>query len=128
MSTLLVSLPLFAVLSGLTIPIIAVSVVIALAVVGIVVASRYKTVPPNAIGVFYGRKYTTKDNDGKSIERGFKVVTGGGKILLPIVEQYQVMSTAAFQVEISEDNVPTQKNVPVQIIAVATCRISQNPD
>jgi len=119
---------LLAALSGLTIPAIAIAVVVALAVVGVVVASRYKTVPPNAIGVFYGRKYAAKDAQGNAIERGFKIVTGGGKILLPIVEQYQVMSTAAFQVEIEEMDVPTAKNVPVQIKAVATCRISSNPD
>ena len=119
---------LLAALSGLTIPAIAIAVVVALAVVGVVVASRYKTVPPNAIGVFYGRKYAAKDAQGNAIERGFKIVTGGGKILLPIVEQYQVMSTAAFQVEIEETDVPTAKNVPVQIKAVATCRISSNPD
>lgn len=113
---------------GWFVPGIIVAVVIALAVLGLVVASRYKRVPPNALGVFYGRKYVTRDADGKTVERGFKIVTGGGKILLPIVEQFQYMSTAAFQVEISEDNVPTQKNVPVQIIAVATCRISAIAD
>lgn len=114
--------------SSFTIPIVIISVVVALAVVGIVVASRYKTVPPNAIGVFYGRKYTSKDHEGKSIERGFKIITGGGKILLPIVEQFQYMSTAAFQVGINENGVPTAKNVPVKIEAMATCRISPNPD
>ncbi len=119
---------LIALLSSLTIPAVIIAVVIAIAVVGIVVASRYKTVPPNAIGVFYGRKYTSKDNDGKTIERGFKIITGGGKILLPIVEQFQYMSTAAFQVGIDENGVPTAKNVPVKIEAMATCRISPNPD
>lgn len=117
-----------AALSSLAIPAIVIAVVIAIVVVGIVVASRYKRIPPNAIGVFYGRRYVSKGVDGQPVERGFSVVTGGGRILMPIVEQYQEMSTAAFQVEISETDVPTSKNVPVQIIAVATCRISPNPD
>lgn len=117
-----------AALSEFTMPAIAVAAIIALVVVGLVVASRYKTIPPNAIGVFYGRKYVTKDSEGNHIERGFKIVTGGGKILLPVVERYQTMTTEAFQVGINENGVPTAKNVPVKIEAMATCRISSNPD
>ncbi len=113
-----------AILSGLTIPAIAIAVVIAMVVVGLVVASRYKTVPPNAIGVFYGRKYVTKDG----VERGFKIVTGGGKLLIPVIERFKLMSVEAFQIAIEEAGIPTAKNVPVKIIAVATCRLSQNPD
>ncbi len=113
-------------------PGIIVAAVIALVILGLVVASRYKTVPPNGIGVFYGREYpfTFTDASGvvKTGRRGFHIVTGGGKILLPVVEQYQVMSTAAFQVGISEQGVPTAKNVPVKIEAMATCRISPNPE
>lgn len=119
---------LIAALDGWFVPGVVIAVVIALTVLGLVVASRYKRVPPNALGVFYGRKYSYKDDQGNIVERGYKIITGGGKILIPVIEQFQYMSTAAFQVEISEDNVPTQKNVPVQIIAVATCRISSIPD
>jgi flotillin len=118
-------------LGGFFVPAVIIAGVIAVAVVGFVVASRYKTVPPNGIGVFYGRKYKytyTDNGQPKTGERGFKIITGGGKILLPVVERYEVMSTAAFQVEIEEQQVPTAKNVPVNITAVATCRISPNPD
>ena len=118
--------------SGWLLPTVAVSAVVALFVTARAVASRYKTVPPNGIGVFYGRKYayTYTDTAGNTVKgyRGFMVIQGGGKIQIPVVEKYDVMSTAAFQVEIKENQVPTVKNVPVQITAVATCRISQNPD
>ncbi len=130
MSSLLLLPPLAAV--GLLLPGIVIAAVIALVILGLVVASRYKTVPPNGIGVFYGRKYAYTFTDAaggtKVGQRGFHIVTGGGKILLPVVEQYQVMSTAAFQVAIQEEGVPTAKNVPVKIEAMATCRISPNPD
>jgi flotillin len=118
-------------LGGFFVPAIIIAVVIAVAVVGFIVASRYKTIPPNGIGVFFGREYSynyTEDGQQKVGKRGFKIVTGGGKILLPVVERYEVMSTAAFQVEIQEQQVPTAKNVPVNITAVATCRVSPNPD
>ncbi len=127
----ILSLPLAA-LGSFLVPSIILAAVIALVILGLVVASRYKTVPPNGIGVFYGRSYpySFTDSQGvtKTAKRGFHIVTGGGKILLPIVEQYQVMSTAAFQVAIEEQGVPTAKNVPVKIEAMATCRISPNPD
>src|SRR5438105_2474835 len=74
-------------------------------------AARYIKVPPNAVAVFFGRKYKYRAEDGSSQSRGFQILTGGGKILLPIVERYEIMSTAAFQVEISEHNIPSAHNV-----------------
>lgn len=112
----------------LVVPAIVIAAVIALAIALMAIASRYKTVPPNAIGVFYGRSYKYTDSEGRTAVRGFRTVTGGGSILWPVVEQYQVMSTAAFQVDIEETDVPTKRNVPVQIAANVTCRISPNPD
>lgn len=87
------------------------------------IASRYKKVAPNAVGIFYGRNYTYKDLEGKTQKRGFHIVTGGGRILVPFVESYQEMSTAAFQVEIEEDNIPNKDNVKMKIKGVATCKI-----
>lgn len=103
-------------------------VVVAILALGAVVASRWKTAAPNTILVRYGRKYLTKDSSGVMVERGFKSVTGGGAFIMPVVEQFQLMSTAAFQISIQESGVPTMKNVPVAIEAMATCRISPNPD
>ncbi len=121
-----------AALSGLLIPGIIVAVVVAVIVLALVVTSRWKTAAPNTILVRYGRKYSYSyaDAEGKQQtgERGFKTITGGGAFIVPVVEQYQLMSTAAFQVAIQENGVPTAKNVPVAIEAMATCRISPNPD
>lgn len=114
-------------LSNLAVPGIVIAIVVAMAFLGIIIASRYKAIPPNSIGVFYGRKYRYLDENGKPQMRGFRAVTGGGTLVWPIVEQYQVMSTAAFQVEIKEQGVPTRRNVPVNFEGVATCRISPNP-
>lgn len=75
------------------------------------VASRYKKVPPGKAGVFTGRK-------------GFKVITGGGRILLPVVEQYDEMMTTAFQVEIDEAGIPNKDNVKIGVEGVATCKLS----
>jgi len=114
--------------TSLVVPIIAIAIVIAFVALAMVVASRYKRVAPNVIGVFYGRKHKIKGADGVFAERGYRTVTGGGSILWPILEKYQEMSMAAFQVEVRETNIPSAKNVGVDIGGMATCRISQTPE
>jgi len=116
------------VLGKLLIPVLIVAIVLAFIFIMMAVASRYKRIPPNAIGIFYGRKYKTKGPDGQMIERGFLVMTGGGRVLMPVVEKFQEMSTAAFQVEVSENDIPSKKNVGVHVRGVATCRVSTVPE
>lgn len=85
---------------------------------------RYKRIPPNAIGVIYGRKRIQTGVDGTKSEVGFRLVTGGGVFVMPIVEAYAEMSTESFKIEITEDGIPTKKNVAVRVDGVAVCRIS----
>jgi flotillin len=99
-------------------------VVLALVVAIRVAASRYVKVAPDEIAVFSGRRYTYKDEQGKTQTRGFYILQGGGKILLPIVEKVEVIKIGAFQVEVEEENVPNKDNVGVNIKGVATCRLS----
>ena len=116
-------------MGSLTIPFMIILLAIAFIIVLRVIASRYKKIPPNAVGVFYGRKYTYKDPvTGKEQVLGFKAVGGGGRILLPFVESYQEMSTAAFQTEIDEQGIPNKDNVKINVRGVATCKISAIPE
>jgi flotillin len=90
---------------------------------------RYKRIAPNVIGIIYGKRRTvTTGPDGQKSEVGFKLVSGGAVFIWPIVEQYAEMSTEAFQISIREENIPTMKNVGVDVSGVATCRISPVPD
>lgn len=92
-------------------------------------ASRWKKVPPNAVGIFYGRKYGYVDPvDGKPKKRGFRIVAGGGSLLWPFVEELQYLSTAAFQTEIAEADIPNRDNVKINVKGVATCKISNAPE
>jgi flotillin len=64
-------------------------IAIILAIVGVVsiiatYASRYKKVPPDKAMVVYGRKM----KEGK---RGYQVITGGGKFIVPIIESYEFL-------------------------------------
>jgi flotillin len=111
-------------LAKLLIPLMVILAALAFIFIVRALASRYIKVPPNAVAVFYGRKYKYIASDGSPQSRGFHILTGGGKILFPVVERYELMSTAAFQVEITEHNIPSAKNVGIDVHCVATCRIS----
>jgi flotillin len=111
------------------IPVLIVMIPVAFIIVIKVMATRYKKVPPNAVGIFYGRKYKWVDPaDGKMKTRGFRIVAGGGAILWPIFEHLQLMSTAAFQPKIEENDIPNRDNVKISVKGVATCKISSAPE
>jgi len=86
-------------------------------------ATRYKRIPPNQVGIFYGRKYRYIDAEGSLQHRGFRVVAGGGALLWPIVEHFQLMSTSVSQVEIDEHDIPNKDNVRISAKGVATYKI-----
>jgi flotillin len=116
-------------LSRLFLPAMIILIAVAFILVVKAMASRYKKIPPNALGIFYGRKYKWIDPaDGKPKTRGFRIVAGGGSLLLPIVEHLQLMSTAAFQARIEETDIPNRDNVKISVKGVATCKISAAPE
>jgi len=98
-------------------------IAVAFVVVVWAMASRYKKIPPNQVGIFYGRKYKYLDADGKLQHRGFRVVAGGGALLWPIIEHFQLMSTGVSQVEIDEHDIPNKDNVKISARGVATYKI-----
>jgi flotillin len=107
----------------LGIPLAAILLVIAILAIIRIMASRYVKVGPDEIAVFSGRKYKVHSAGGVQ-ERGFYILQGGGKILLPIVEKVQIIKTSAFQVPVAESNVPNKDNVSVNVKGVSTCRLS----
>ena len=110
------------------IPLAILAAIVALLLVVKAAASRYITVGPNEIAIFFGRKYKFRTEDGQIGERGFHVLMGGGKLLLPIVEKVKIINVSAFQVEVREENIPAKNNVGVNISGIATCRISLKPE
>ncbi len=103
-------------------------IAVAFIIVVYAIAARYKKFSPNEVGIFYGRKYRYKDATGKDQIRGFRVVSGGGSLLFPVVENLQIMSTAAFQTKIDETAIPNKDNVKINVMGVATCKISSIPE
>lgn len=115
-------------ISGFFIPGLILLVGIAFLMALWVVSRRYKKIPPSKVGIFYGRKHKVKDSDGNTVERGFRVVASGGGIVMPLVENYQELSTSAFQITIDEKGIPNKDNVPINVGGIATCKISTAPE
>ena len=63
-----------------------------------VYASRYKRVPPNKAMVVYGRRQRA---NGQT----FIVITGGGKFIVPIVEEYEFLSLESFPFSVDLESV-----------------------
>jgi flotillin len=118
------ALPLLADLNAQTVTAVMILLIVtAFMVVVWAMATRYKKIPPNQVGIFYGRKYKYVAADGRLQHRGFRVVAGGGSLLWPIIEQFQPMSTAVSQVEIDEHDIPNKDNVKISARGVGTFKI-----
>jgi len=87
-------------------------------------ASRYRKVPPDKAMVIYGRRMNPRTRIG------YQVITGGGKFLLPIIEDLKYMDLGLKEVILELDNVrtdPTKGSSPVRINITVLYRISDRP-
>jgi len=71
------------------------AIVVANILIIAIYASRYKRVPPNRALVVYGARYAPAGT--REVE--FKVYTGGGRWIRPIIEAYEFLSLEPFLVE-----------------------------
>lgn len=103
------------------------------AVVGIVlvtfvllglITSRYKKVGPNQVLVISGLKHTIYNPITKKKEKiGFRIVKGGGAIVLPVVERVDVLSLEIMTIDVQTPEVYTELGVPVTVDGVAQVKI-----
>jgi flotillin len=84
-----------------------------------IVSNNYIKVPPNEVAIFYGRKYVTKD--GQQV--GFRVVTGGAKLKIPILESVQYLPLNVFSIDLQVQGVPNKDGVLVNVRGVANVKI-----
>lgn len=83
------------------------------------ISRNYIKVPPNKVAVFFGRKYTTKEGQ----EVGFRVVTGGAKFKIPILESVQFLDLSVFSLDLEVSKAPNKDGVPVNLKGVANVKI-----
>ncbi|HSG68936.1 MAG TPA: SPFH domain-containing protein, partial [Planctomycetaceae bacterium] len=100
---------------------ILVAVVVAAAVLslGLFVASRYKRCPSNKILVIYGRVGTG---------RSATTVHGGGKLVLPIIQDYAYLSLEPIQIEVPLKDALSSENIRVNVPSVFTVAIGTEPE
>jgi len=93
---------------------VAIMVVAALFSLGMFVASRYKRCPSNKILVIYG-----KVGSGRSAT----TVHGGGKLILPIIQDYAFLSLEPIQIEVPLKDALSSENIRVNVPSVFTVAI-----
>ncbi len=87
-------------------------------------ASRYKKVGPNQVLVVSGRRHTAVNPvTGQKESVGFRVVRGGGTVILPVVERIDVLSMEILTIEVEVRGVYTIQGVPVSVDGVAQIKI-----
>ena len=64
-------------MGGMVVPVMIILTAIAFLLVVRFVATRYKKIPPNRVGIFYGMKYAQVGPSGEKQTLGFRVVSGG---------------------------------------------------
>ncbi len=110
------------VFSALTIP------AIVLVLVGVVLATLrtvsklYTKVAPNVVAVVFGRRRKSVSDEGKAIERGYRVVKGGGFLRIPIMEDVQTLSLNTIPLELNVV-APSKNRVQVRVKAIGNTKI-----
>ncbi|MFN9577658.1 MAG: flotillin family protein [Gemmatimonadota bacterium] len=115
MDTLLAQLPIGALGTGF----------IVVMAVGLVVAALLKfllVVPPNVVSVITG---ATRESDGEL--RGYRLVSGGRTLVIPILERVQYLSLDVMQVNITVKGAISKGGIALNVDAVANVKVASRP-
>lgn len=91
-------------------------------VVMAIIRSLLYICPPNEVLIFTGRKYRYPDGT----VRGFKVLFGGRKIRIPILETVDRMSLGTLEVPITIRNAYSMGGIPLSVEAIANVKITND--
>lgn len=81
-------------------------------------------VPPNSAAVITGRRRQLEG--GQQI--GYRTVTGGRTMRVPIIEEVQWMSLGTLPLEITVTDAYSKGNIPLEVKAVANLKIASAPE
>ncbi|MDT8340935.1 MAG: SPFH domain-containing protein [Longimicrobiales bacterium] len=104
--------------------VIAVVVLVAVLVLVATVQALIVIVPPNRAAVITGR--TRLLTDGQKV--GYRSITGGRTLRIPIVETVQHMNLETFPIELSVSNAFSKGNIPLNVEAIANVKIASDPE
>jgi len=83
-----------------------------------VLAKNYIKVPPNRVAIFYGR---WREIDGQRV--GFRVITGGARLRLPLVESVTYLDLNMFPIELGVKAAPNKDGVRIDVRGVANVKV-----
>jgi flotillin len=99
-------------------------VVAVIALILFAVSRLIVIVPPNMAAAITGRKRALKD--GSSV--GYRTVTGGRTLRIPILEKVQWMTLSTIPLEIAVSDAYSKGNIPLSVQAVANVKIASAPE
>src|SRR5881275_3331220 len=111
------------VLSGALIPIVIVVLGVGAFLLIWMVLSRYTKVGPNDVLIVSGRKHRFIQPDGTVVDRGFRIVKGGGTFVIPVFEKVDILSLELLTIDVQTPEVYTSKGVPVKVDGVAQIKV-----
>lgn len=106
-------------LTWLTLPILVLSVLLALFIAAALFSRNYLKVAPNTVAVLSGRK--RKLADGRVV--GYRMVRGGAALRIPLLEKVDYLSLNVLTIPLEIKRAYTLKGVPVSVKAVANVKI-----
>ncbi len=87
-------------------------------------ASRWRKVGPNQVLVVFGKRRSDRDPiTGERVTRGFRIVKGGGTVVLPVIETWSTLSLELMTLDITTPAVYTVQGVPVLVEGVAQIKV-----
>ena len=97
--------------------------VVAVLLLAFAFSRRYRKVGPNQALVISGRCVQYRNADGRIVRRGFRILSGGGTFVWPIIEKADVLSLELMTIEFRNLELHTRDGVPVLVDAVAHVKI-----
>lgn len=91
-----------------------------------VLGSLYQKAGPNEVLIVSGRRHSFVDATGKRASRGFKIVAGGGTIVVPIFEKINRMSLENITLDIVTPEFYTRLGVPIMVEGVAQIKVKSD--
>jgi len=90
------------------------------------VSKIYHRVPPSQVMVIYGRGKTVISGKGEVERLGVRLVTGGGAIVVPLLEDFGYLDLTVMTIAKAKDEVYTVDGVPIRLDWVAQVQIDSN--
>ena len=100
--------------------------VVALVLIVMLVASRYKTVSPDEAMIITGAALGGKNVLTDESARKVKIVRGGGAFIVPIVQQREHLSLLSHKLDVMTPEVYTAEGVPVMTDGVAVIKVGSS--